>query len=540
MTRIKLAHSFPRTFASVFALVAVVSSVLLSSTASAQSTACESDINGDGIVYGADLTQVLSSWGACAGCAADINGDNLIDGIDLSFVLARWAGLCTPTVTSMSATAGPLAGGASVTVVGDHLLAPTGVTFGGTAATIVSSTRNSVSVITPAGRPGAVPVLVATEGGSVSAGTFTYYGAPTISGVSPNSGPAVGGSPVSINGTGFYGIPSVTFGGAASPLVSVLSPTQLTAIAPPGVLGSTVAISVATDSGWTRSADGFTYVAINVPSWATLIEAAPDPAIVTSATLRNAIVATGLAWRVRDNGTNIEMLLIPPGNFNMGCSASMEWSCLTNESPVHSVAMTNAFYLGRFEVTQAQWAAKMGSNPSSFQSASPEVPAVQVQNRPVERVSWNAIQGFLSASGMRLPSEAEWEYAYRAGTTTAFHGFDGYPDGTNNDSLAGSFAWYGPNSSAQTRPVGEKLSNGFGLHDMAGNVWEWVKDWYSSSYYASSPSTNPIGPASGSTRVVRGASWYGSSIDLRSSFRGAYAPSYAHINVGFRVARSPL
>ncbi|MCE2884648.1 MAG: SUMF1/EgtB/PvdO family nonheme iron enzyme [Planctomycetaceae bacterium] len=525
---------------SILSLAAIVSTAFLRPSASAQSTACESDINGDGIVSGADLTQILSGWGACSGCAADINGDNLIDGIDLSFVLARWAGLCAPTVTSMSASAGPLGGGASVTILGDHLLTPTSVTFGGVAATIVSSTRNTVTVLTPARRPGAVAVLVTTEGGSVPAGVFTYYGAPILGGVSPNIGAAVGGSVVSITGTGFYGSPSVSFGGIASPAVSLLSPTQLTAVAPAGAAGSSVSISVSTASGSVTSPGAFTYVAIMVPPWATMMEAAPDPAIVTSATIRDAIVATGYAWRVRDNGTGIEMVLIPPGSFNMGCSASMEWSCLTNESPVHSVAMTNAFYLGRFEVTQAQWSAKMGSNPSSFQSASPEVPAVQVQNRPVERVSWNAIQGFMSASGMRLPSEAEWEYAYRAGTTTAFHGFDGYPEGTNNDALAGSFAWYGPNSGAQTRPVGEKLSNGFGLHDMAGNVWEWVNDWYSSSYYVSSPSTNPIGPVSGSTRVVRGASWYGSSIDLRSSFRGSYAPSYAHINVGFRVARSPL
>ena len=120
-----------------------------------------------------------------------------------------------------------------------------------------------------------------------------------------------------------------------------------------------------------------------------------------------------------------------------------------------------------------------------------------MQNRPVEAVSWNTIQGFLSATGMRLPTEAEWEYAYRAGTTTAFHGWAGQPAGTNDDSLVGNIAWYSSNSGGQTRPVGGKAANGFGLHDMAGNVWEWVSDWYGSSYYASSPLEDPQGPTSG-------------------------------------------
>jgi formylglycine-generating enzyme required for sulfatase activity len=149
--------------------------------------------------------------------------------------------------------------------------------------------------------------------------------------------------------------------------------------------------------------------------WATVLEFAPDPAVVTNGSLRKAIAATGLPWRVRDNGTQIEMLLVPPGTFNMGCSTSTSFSCVTDENPVHAVTLTNAYYIGRYEVTQAQWTARMGSNPSFFQSASAQVPAAQVPNRPVESVSWNTIQGFLSATGLRLPTEAEWEYAYRAG-----------------------------------------------------------------------------------------------------------------------------
>jgi formylglycine-generating enzyme required for sulfatase activity len=282
-----------------------------------------------------------------------------------------------------------------------------------------------------------------------------------------------------------------------------------------------------------------------VPSWATLIEAQPDPAVVWDADLRAAITATGLAWRVKDTATQMEMLLIPPGSFDMGCvTGSVQYPCYSGELPVHTVTLTNAYYLGRYEVTQAQWQARMGSNPSYFQSPSSEVPVDQVPNRPVERVSWNMIAGaggFMAQTGMRLPTEAEWEYAYRAGSTTAFHGFTGYPNGTNNDTLVGNIAWWGSccvgNSGGYTHPVGHKLGNGFGLHDMAGNVWEWVNDWYGS--YSAGAQTDPTGPATGSYRVFRGGGWY-STANLRASARYyLFTPDNPNLNVGCRAARSP-
>lgn len=229
----------------------------------------------------------------------------------------------------------------------------------------------------------------------------------------------------------------------------------------------------------------------------------------------------------------------------MGCSASELFPCYNNEYPRHPVSLTNAFYMGRYEVTQAQWHARMGSNPSYFQSASEQVPSAQIPNRPVERVSWNMIAGaggFMAQTGMRLPTEAEWEFAYRAGTSTAFHGFTGHPNGTNDDSLVGHIAWWGAsfggNSNGQTHPVGGKAGNGFGLHDMAGNVDEWVNDWLGN--YSTEAATDPAGPESGNYRVLRAGSWHSPSRLLRASYRySTGAPGSGYTTVGCRVARDP-
>lgn len=282
------------------------------------------------------------------------------------------------------------------------------------------------------------------------------------------------------------------------------------------------------------------------PDWATLIEAVPNPAVVTDPAVRLAIEATGLAWRVRDTATQIEMILVPGGTFDMGCSASTQYGCNANEFPVRPVTLTNAFYIGRFEVTQAQWTARMGSNPSRFIVANPGVSAKQVPLRPVEQVSWNMVAGpggFLEGTGLRLPTEAEWEYACRGGTTTAFHGWSTNPGGTNTDFALGEIAWYwGPNSSQGlnwTQPVGRKKANGFGLHDMHGNVYEWVSDFYSSTYYASGATVDPTGPATGTQRVCRGGGWDGFSNYARSSFRNFIIPEFSAQQLGFRVARNP-
>ena len=277
-------------------------------------------------------------------------------------------------------------------------------------------------------------------------------------------------------------------------------------------------------AGW-----GHCQTTIVVPTWATLVQAEPNPVVVTDATLRAAITASGMAWRVRDTATQMEMLLVPAGTFMMGCTASNTYGCDSSENPTHAVTLTQSFYMGRYEVTQSQWVSNMGRNPSWFQGASYS----DAGNRPVEQVTWNTIQGYLSATGMRLPSEAEWEYACRAGTTTAFN------NGSSDDATVGTIAWYYGNSGDQTHAVGGKAANALGLHDMSGNVWEWVNDWYDGSYYSASPSTNPLGPVSGSDRVLRGGPWASNSNLVRSSYRAQATPVFTEKFIGFRVARNP-
>jgi len=268
-----------------------------------------------------------------------------------------------------------------------------------------------------------------------------------------------------------------------------------------------------------------------VPNWATLVEAQPDPTVVTDPILRAAIVATGRAWRVRHTATQMEMLLVPPGVFPMGCiMGSSEYDCEQVEQPVHTVTLTGAIYLARYEVTQQQWQTQMGSNPAHFQGF-PNSP-----DRPVEQVSWLVIQGFLDATGFQLPTEAEWEYACRAGTDTPFH------NGSTVDATVGDVAWYGAccgegNCGAQTQPVGGKAANRFGFHDMLGNVHEWVSDWYGP--YAANAQSNPVGAADGTTRMMRGGSWLSDTDDVRSSHRCYYPPDWSLISVGFRVAKTP-
>ena len=349
-----------------------------------------------------------------------------------------------------------------------------------------------------------------------------------IESISPSFGLPAGGTTITITGSQLGGVQSVTIGGVPATNVVSVNSTTITAVTPPSKSIGPKDVVVTTTAGSATLTDGFFYTQIE---WGTVLEVLPDPEVVTDPEWRERIIATGLPWRVQDNGSGIEMLLFPSGTFMMGCSASSQYGCNSDENPVHEVMLTQAFYLGRYEVTQAQWTAVMGSNPSFFKSASAEVPASQVPSRPVDTVSWNMIQGFETATGLRLPTEAEWEYACRAGATTAFN------NGSDDDTTLATLAWLNANSANQTHPVGQKQANNLGLHDMHGNVWEWVEDWYGS--YEASPAVDPSGPISGTDRALRGGSWFINSYFCRTSSRYDIDPLDVFSINGFRAARTP-
>ena len=470
----------------------------------------------------------LSALAACAAalalaptaraqsCAGDLNGDGMVNGADLGVVLSNW-GFCPPGITQVTPLQGSTLGGTVISITGSGLSGVTAVSIGGapcTAVTVLSPTL--VRATTPPGVVGEAAISVtAPSGTTLAPAPFTYV-MQQVSSIVPNTGSYTGGTAITITGAYLAATTSVTIGGVPATNVVAVSATQVTAVTPAGSVG-TVDVVITGTKGALTVAGGFTYQSIIEPTWATLVEAMPDPAVVTDFTLRAAITASGLAWRVRDTATQMEMVLVPQGTFVMGEAGWAE--------PVHSVTLTQAFYLGRYEVTQGQWVAKMGSNPSYFQGYSDSA------NRPVEQVSWNTIQSFLNATGMRLPSEAEWEYACRAGTTTAFN------NGSSDDATLGTIAWYSSNSGNQTHAIGGKAANALGLHDMAGNVWEWVNDWYEG--YSSGAQTNPLGPVSGSYPVLRGGAWNTITGDVRSSYRASRTADDTYVGLGFRVARAP-
>jgi formylglycine-generating enzyme required for sulfatase activity len=458
-------------------------------------------------------------------CRSDLNGDGLVNGADLGIMLGDW-GYCAATITSVSPVQGSPQGGTVISITGTGLSTTSSVKIGDVACTNVTVlTPTLVRATTPPGPLGEASVAVTTNAGTTLAPTPFTYVLQQVSSIVPNTGIYTGGTAITITGAYLAATTGVTIGGVPATNVVAVSATQVTAVTPTGSVGAMDVVITGT-KGSVTVAGGFTYLSLIVPSWATLVEAMPDPAVVTDSTLRSAIAASGIAWRVRDTATQMEMLLVPTGTFTMGCTASNQSGCDGDENPTHSVTITQAFYMGRYEVTQSQWVAKMGSNPSFFVGQSDSA------SRPVEQVSWNTIQSYLSSTGMRLPTEAEWEYACRAGTTAAFN------NGSSDDNTVGNIAWYTGNSGNQTHAVGGKAANALGLHDMSGNVLEYVNDWYDVSYYWVSPSTNPLGPGSGTYRVLRGGGWPYGADGVRSSFR-TYTPSDAASLIGFRVARAP-
>jgi formylglycine-generating enzyme required for sulfatase activity len=536
----------------VLALAAALLVSPSSAHAQAPASPCGADITADLVVNAADLAEVLGAWGHTGkDLAADIDGSGVVDARDLTWVLNLWGTVC-PEIHRASPTAGPPFGGHMITVTGRHLGGATELWIGDrmahSLAVVDDGTLTAVVPASmPAGSTGARLLKVVTGSGeaSLESGyTYVNLGAPsppaisTPSSSSPITVPAAGGATVTITGANLLGATLVTIAGTSADF-TVVSDTQITAIAPAHAPGGMFGVTVTTPGGTANSNQSI--ACWQLPPWpCTVIEVMPDPAVVYDAALRTQILATGLPWRITESALGIEMLLIPNGTFLMGCSASLDYGCGDDESPNHWVTLTKSFYLGRYEVTQAQWHARTGSNPSEY---SPPVFS-DVPTRPVENVSWNDIvNDFQPGTGLRLPTEAEWEYACRAGTTTAFHGYAAMPGGFDDDSLLGNIAWYLLNDpggkNGTTQPVGQKPANGFGLHDMSGNVYEWCADRFKSGYYSDSPAYDPPGPSSGSNRVMRGGSWFVNSRFLRSSHRAFNSPGYYNSDIGFRVARTP-
>ena len=259
-------------------------------------------------------------------------------------------------------------------------------------------------------------------------------------------------------------------------------------------------------------------------------------------------------WEKMTNSLGMTLVRIEPGSFLMGSSKDQidhlvrvfpdfKRESFDDEQPQHTVKITHPFYLGTHQVTQGQYQAVMGNNPSHFKGS---------DDLPVENVSWLDAVEFcnklserekrtpfyridgtevtpVGGNGYRLPTEAEWEYACRAKSTTL------YPFGDDASKL-GEHAWSAGNSERKTHPVGQKLPNAWGLYDMLGNVWEWCADWYDEKYYASSPPADPPGASGASARVIRGGSWYDDPWGCRPANRCWYLPGCRSVNLGFRVA----
>jgi|GEM_PF-1715004 len=234
-------------------------------------------------------------------------------------------------------------------------------------------------------------------------------------------------------------------------------------------------------------------------------------------------------------GVSLDMVWCPPGTFTMG-SPESELGRQEDETQ-HEVQLTRGFWMGKYEVTQEQWERIMGSNPACFKGP----------RNPVEQVSWEECQEFIKKlnyltsgsqeSSFRLPTEAEWEYACRAGTKTALYTGKELTAASGRCPNVDEIAWYGENSGGTSHPVGQKRANAWGLYDMSGNVWEWCQDWWY-GFYPAGPLVDPAGPGSGDQRVFRGGYWEYIATCCRSATRGGNVPDGHWRSLGFRVVRS--
>ena len=261
-------------------------------------------------------------------------------------------------------------------------------------------------------------------------------------------------------------------------------------------------------------------------TWATVLEPAPNPKVITSADLRKRIVAVGLPWRVQDKKTGIELLLIPPGTFQMGASKG-DKDAEDSEKPTHSVTISKPFYLGRTHVTCEQWILVNHKEKKYQEHRRFHMQGQSLANDPVTRLPWKFCHEFCKKTGFELPTEAQWEYACRAESITPIYG------------PLGQIAWFKDNCNIRDVPyaVGKKKPNGFGLYDMLGNLEQWCADWFGQNFYQMCKAgvTDPTGPKSGIDRVLRGSIWFEPKSRCRASLRQCGDEDRY---TGFRVAKN--
>ncbi|MBI5326287.1 MAG: SUMF1/EgtB/PvdO family nonheme iron enzyme [Ignavibacteriae bacterium] len=498
-----------------------------------------------------------------------------IDSIVFSIIPAS-----EPFITSITPTSAII--GDEITITGTdfgNVQGGSSVTFTGAEALEYSSWGSSEVVVkVPEGaQSGKVAIIV----NSIKSNEKTFKVIPNIFQLNPSS--AKIGDTISISGNGFgieQGTGKVYFEDVMASDIVSWSDTEIKVIVPedaysgivyirisaqrsnevdftlievPTILsinpnsfpiGSDVSIS---GSGFGNSQNGSTVVfktitATTIKSWSNYQIVCTVPAGAVSGNLSvtvNSVKSNEVPYTIR---AWVEAVLIPSGTFQMGNTGSSP-DGLKSESPVHQVTISKSFYMSKYEVQQDLYTAVMGTNPSNNKG----------DNLPVDRISWYMAVDFCNklsekegltkcytingtsvscnwnANGWRLPTEAEWEYACKARTTTDYY------SGTTESQLAAA-AWYDGNSNGVTHPVGQKNPNAFGLYDMLGNVWEPCWDWLEN--YSGGSATDPKGPSSGTIKVGRGGSWHNSAIRCRSSMRGwEDSPSIQSSTDGIRLVR---
>ena len=383
---------------------------------------------------------------------------------------------------------------------------------------------------------------ITSGAGGTNSGTITV-------GFNANTTTAARAGTISVAASGAIGSPLTLNVAQAAPPVLNASPGNQNVGEAAGSTTFAVSNSGAGTMNWTASVTAGTWLRITSGASGTnsgtisvgfdantttaaragTISVAASGAIGSPVTLNvTQAAASGPAPGTEATFAGITFCWCPPGSFLMG-AYPYEIGSQSDELPQHQVTLSRGFWMSKYEITQAQWRGVMGSNPSSFPG----------DGRPVEMVSWTNVQQFIQilnnanpTMNFRLPSEAEWEYACRASTTTRFYWGD---DPSYNQ--IGNYAWYDSNSGNRTHDVGGKIPNAWGLCDMSGNVWEWCQDWWGS--YAAGAVSDSQGPSTGSRRVLRGGSWDFNFSYCRSAYRVSNPPDYPDNFMGFRVVRTP-